>query len=62
MAYIRKTHEEYDIEQFCYGSWEVVNTELTWQDAKRSRAECRENQPEYPVRIRMHRVKNGVSE
>lgn len=62
MAYIRKTHDEYDIEQFWYGSWEVVNTELTWRDAKRSRQEYRENQPEAPVRIRMHRVKNEGAE
>lgn len=57
MAYMRKTQDEFDIEQFCNGSWEVVNTEETWQGAKRSRAEYRENQPEYPVRIVKRRVK-----
>ena len=54
--YTRKTRDEFDIEQFVCGSWEVVNTEETWQDAKRSRAEYRENQP-YPVRIVKYRVK-----
>lgn len=62
MAYTRKTHNEYDILQFCYGSWEVVNTELTWRDAVQSRKEYRENQPEYPVKIKMHRVKNEGAE
>ena len=57
MPYKRKTEDEFDIEQFCYGSWEVVNTETTREDARRSLREYRENQPEYPARIRKHRVK-----
>lgn len=61
MAYIRKTHDEFDIEQFVCGSWEIVNTELTRQDAKRSRQEYRDNQP-YTVRIVKHRVKNDGAE
>lgn len=55
--YKRKTQDEFDIEQFCNGSWEVVNTESTREDARRSRREYRENQPEYPARIIKHRVK-----
>lgn len=55
--YKRKTHDEYDIEQFVCGSWEVVNTETSREDARRSLREYRDNQPEYPARIRKHQVK-----
>ena len=57
MAYQRKTRDLFDILQWTgreYG-WEVVNTEETREDAKRSRREYRENQPEYPVKMAKRR-------
>ncbi len=64
MAYQRKTHDEWDIEAYTgsqYG-WEVVNTETTRQDARRSIKEYRDNQPEYAYRLKYHRVKNDTPE
>lgn len=58
MAYIRKTRDEFEIQQYTghpYG-WECVNTEETRADARRSKKEYQENQPEYPVRIKTKRV------
>lgn len=52
MTYQRKTRDYWDIEQQTgprYG-WEVVNSETTRADTKRSLKEYRDNQPEYPVR------------
>lgn len=57
MAYQRKTRDYWSVQQWTgsqYG-WEEVNAEDTWKDAKRSLAEYRENQPEYPVRARRKR-------
>lgn len=53
MTYKRKTRDLFDILQYtgpAYG-WEVVNTEETREDGRRSRREYRENQPEYPVKM-----------
>jgi len=58
MTYQRKTHDEWDIQQCFDGQWETVNTELTWEDKRRSVREYRDNQPEYPVRSVKRRVRN----
>jgi hypothetical protein len=55
MTYQRKTRDYWEIEQSVCGSWEPVNAEETWREAKRSLREYRENQPEYPVRARKRR-------
>ena len=60
MAYKRKTRDYWDIEQLVYGSWEVVNAEDSWKDARRSLKEYRENQPEYPVRARRKRERIDI--
>jgi N-methylhydantoinase B/oxoprolinase/acetone carboxylase alpha subunit len=56
-TYTRKTRDVYLIEQYTgpgYG-WEEVSAEENRADAQRCRNEYRENQPEYPVRIRKTR-------
>ncbi len=53
---VRKTRDEYDIEQKTSEGWEVVCSEDNWRDAQARVREYRENQPEYPVRRRLHRV------
>lgn len=59
MAYKRKTADEYAIEQYTgpQYKWEEVTVEETSAAARQTRKEYRENQPEYPVRIRKRRVK-----
>jgi hypothetical protein len=56
-AYIRKTRDVWEIQQYTgpqYG-WECVTNEATYKEA-RVQAKCyRDNQPEYPVRIRKKR-------
>lgn len=57
MPYERKTRDVYAIEQYTgplYG-WEEVCCEETYRDARKTKAEYRDNQPEYPVRIRKYR-------
>lgn len=57
MTYIRKTRDEWDIEQKTSEGWEVVTSEVTATDARRCVREYRDNQPEYPVRAKKRRVK-----
>jgi hypothetical protein len=57
MAYVRKTRDEYEIEQKTCQGWEVVCSEDDPAEARQRRKEYRENQPEYPVRIKKRRVK-----
>lgn len=57
MVYIRKTCDEYDIEQLTSEGWEVVSCELTHEAARSCKRDYRQNQPEYPVRITKRRVK-----
>jgi len=55
--YIRKTRDVWDVEQYTgpgYG-WEVVTAEDHRKDALARLREYRENQPEYPVRLRLRR-------
>ena len=56
--YTRKTYDEYSIEGY-YGSrygWEEVCTEDNLKDAKRTLREYNENEPQYPHRIKKHRI------
>lgn len=57
--YVRKTFDEYNIEgDYGYGQgFEVVNTEKTWPEAKRSVKEYRQNQQGIPFRITKKRVR-----
>jgi hypothetical protein len=57
MAYVRKTRDYWDIEQQTLEGWEVVTSEVTRTDSRRSLREYRENQPEYPVRAVKRREK-----
>lgn len=59
MAYVRKTKDIYIIQQYTgpqYG-WEDVDCQETFTEAKNSKKDYRENQPEYPVRIQKRREK-----
>lgn len=62
MAYVRKTRDEWDIEQQTgsadhRGGWEIVSSEPTRRDAHRAVREYRENQPELAVRSVKRRVR-----
>lgn len=57
MTYIRKTRDEYLIEQQTAQGWEEVCSEDTRAEARQRRNEYRGNQPEFPVRIRKVRVR-----
>lgn len=57
MAYVRKTYDEFDIQQFTSEGWETVSCEPTSKLARQIRLDYQKNQPEYPVRIRKRRVK-----
>ena len=62
MTYIRKTYDEYEIQGFYYGQWELETTESNYRDAKAQIKLYRENQPEVAHRIKKIRVrinKNG---
>ena len=59
MAYIRKTHDEYEIQSnYGYG-WDCETTEETRQAAKETLKCYRENCPGTPFRIVKKRVKNN---
>lgn len=51
MAYIRKTTDIWEVEQHYGQGWEVVNTETTRQDGRRSLKEYLENMGQYPTRL-----------
>ena len=59
MAYIRKTRDEWQIHQnFGYGhGWEEVCAEDTRKEALARLREYRENQPEYPVKVVLKRIR-----
>lgn len=59
MSYIRKTRDEWVIEQdFGYGhGWEEVCSADNRREALDDLKSYRENQPKYPVRMRKTRVK-----
>lgn len=57
MTYQRKTQDVWHVQQWTgpqYG-WETVICEERLLDARERRKEYRENQPEYPVRIKLRR-------
>lgn len=55
MPYVRKTIDVWDIEQRTKQGWEVVTTETSRAEAKTNLRRYRENQPEYPARMRKRR-------
>jgi hypothetical protein len=60
MTYVRLTRDEWRVEQnFGYGygdGWEEVCVEETHAEGRARLREYRENQPEYPARLRKVRV------
>lgn len=62
MSYIRKTRDVWNVQQFTgpqYG-WEDVCAEERFREARERVKEYRENQPEYPVRIKRTRERIEV--
>jgi len=57
--YIRKTHDEYDIEGLYDGVWSVETTELTLREARQTMKTYSENCPHTFFRIKHHRVPNS---
>ena len=58
MAYVRITHDEYDVQgNYGYG-WDTVTTEKSLTEAIQMLKCYRENEPKYQHRIRKHRVRN----
>jgi hypothetical protein len=57
MTYVRKTRDEYNVEQNWDQGWEAVCSENTRREARERLKEYRENQPEAPARIVKRRVK-----
>jgi hypothetical protein len=55
--YVRKTVDEFDLEQQTSEGWEVVCCEPTRKEAQARKKEYQENQPGYNYRIVKHRVK-----
>ena len=61
MAYVRKTHDEWEIHgDYGYGD-DVLTTEETYADAKAQLRCYRENEPNARHWIKKRRVKNVVS-
>lgn len=50
MACVRKTTDEFEIQGFYCGSWEMVTTETTRKDAKQRLKEYRTNEPKTSFR------------
>ena len=59
MTYIRTTYDEYEVQGFYYGEWEVETTECIYKDARAQLKLYRENQPEIRHRIKRIRVKKS---
>lgn len=57
MTYVRKTRDEFDIEQRTCLGWEVVSSESTRKDAQRAVREYRDNQPAMAARWVKRRVR-----
>lgn len=57
MAYIRKTHEEWEIQTLYEGEWCTECTEFSWEDAK-AQKKCYVENVNVPVRIKKIRVAN----
>lgn len=58
MKYTRKTKDEYQILQYYAGyGWEEVCCSDSRLEAKQTLKDYRDNQPEYPVKIKKVRVK-----
>lgn len=59
MAYVRKTADEFVVQQRTAQGWEDVCAESTRSAALQRLREYRDNQPEYAARITVKRVKTG---
>lgn len=56
MAYIRKTIDEYRVEQLTAEGWEEVCCEFSRREARKRLKEYQLNQPQYFVRIKVKRI------
>lgn len=57
MTYTRKTRDVWNIQQWTGPEykWETVCQEFTRKEAKARLTEYRENQPQYPARMKLYR-------
>ena len=55
MAYIRKTHTEWDVQGNYGHGWEDVTTEETYREARARLREYRENEPTVAHRLHCRR-------
>lgn len=55
-----KSYKEFQIHQNCGYGWEEVCSEDNMKEAKQRLKEYRKNQPEYPVKLVVRRVKIGA--
>jgi len=62
MSYTRVTKDEYEVQGFWCGQWELETTEETYKAAKEQLKLYRENQPEVAHRIKKIQVKLQAGE
>lgn len=58
--YTRKTEDEYQIQGYYSGQWEMVTTETTWSEAKQQLKCYRENETGTAFRIVKKRIKKHL--
>ena len=56
MAYVRKTADEYEVQQYTAQGWECVDALGTFAEARASRRNYEANQPSYSFCVRKVRV------
>lgn len=58
MAYVRKTHDVFEVQSLYNGEWETVYESLNRQDSRLRLKEYRENEPETAHRLHTKREYN----
>jgi hypothetical protein len=55
MTYVRKTRDVWEVQGNYGQGWECVTTENTWKEAREQVRVYRENEPQYPHRVKLVR-------
>jgi len=61
MAYTRKTVDEYQVHGNYGQGWEEVCSETTRKDARQRLREYRENEPQYPHKLIVKRIRKEAA-